>query len=212
MISWGLATAAMVFVHTKWQFYGPRFLIGAMEAGFAPGVLYYLTLWFPAGHRERITSLLFLASAFSGLSGAPASGFVLGHFRWRAWYTGMALAFPAQRSALCTAELAGIAGPEGSHRRCRLAIRYRKAAARRADQAAESRCRRSFSLLAAFRTPGFLMLGFIYFLIQIASYGLNFWTPHLIRAAGTRNPTTIGLLSAIPYVCGAICILIVGHL
>src|ERR1700753_1173266 len=79
MISWGLATAAMVFVHTEWQFYGLRFIIGAMEAGFAPGVLYSLTRWFPASFRGRITSLLFLASAFSGLFGAPLSGLVLGN-------------------------------------------------------------------------------------------------------------------------------------
>src|ERR1700761_903859 len=56
MISWGLATAAMVFVTNEWQFYGLRFLIGAMEAGFAPGVLDYLTLWFPTAYRGRITS------------------------------------------------------------------------------------------------------------------------------------------------------------
>src|SRR6201994_2105770 len=79
MISWGLATAAMVFVATEWQFYGLRFVIGAMEAGFAPGVLYYLTLWFPPSNRGRITSMLFLASAFSGLVGAPVAGLVLGH-------------------------------------------------------------------------------------------------------------------------------------
>ena len=72
MISWGLATSAMVFVQTEWQFYALRFIVGAMEAGFAPGVLYYLTLWFPPSYRGRITSMLFLASAFSGLVGAPA--------------------------------------------------------------------------------------------------------------------------------------------
>src|ERR1700744_3244776 len=79
MISWGLATAAMVLVGNEWQFYTLRFIIGAMEAGFAPGVLYYLTLWFPTAYRGRITSLLFLASAFSGLVGPPLSGLVLGH-------------------------------------------------------------------------------------------------------------------------------------
>ncbi|HEY9345809.1 MAG TPA: MFS transporter, partial [Inquilinus sp.] len=79
MISWGIATAAMVFVHAEWQFYGLRFIIGAMEAGFAPGILYYLTLWFPASHRGRITSMLFLASAFSGIVGAPLSGLILDH-------------------------------------------------------------------------------------------------------------------------------------
>ncbi len=79
MMSWGLATAAMVFVTAEWQFYVLRFLIGAMEAGFAPGVLYYLTLWFPQHFRGRITSMLFLASAFAGLVGAPFSGLVLQH-------------------------------------------------------------------------------------------------------------------------------------
>ena len=69
MVSWGIATALMVFVQTEWQFYVLRFLIGAMEAGFAPGVLFYLTLWFPVAYRGRITSTLFLASAFAGLVG-----------------------------------------------------------------------------------------------------------------------------------------------
>ena len=55
MISWGLATAAMIFVRTEWQFYVLRFLIGVMEAGFAPGILYYLTLWFPKSRRGRMT-------------------------------------------------------------------------------------------------------------------------------------------------------------
>ena len=80
MISWGLATACMVFVKSEWQFYIARFIIGAMEAGFAPGVLYYLSTWFPAKHRGRVSGLLFLALAFSGILGAPLSGFILGHF------------------------------------------------------------------------------------------------------------------------------------
>jgi MFS family permease len=79
MISWGIATALMALVQTEWQFYTLRFIIGAMEAGFAPGVLYYLTLWFPTSYRGRITSMLFVASAFAGLVGAPAAGLVLSH-------------------------------------------------------------------------------------------------------------------------------------
>src|SRR5438128_3132428 len=79
MVSWGIATALMALVQTEWQFYALRFIIGAMEAGFAPGVLYFLTLWFPSAFRGRITSMLFLASAFSGLVGAPMAGLVLAH-------------------------------------------------------------------------------------------------------------------------------------
>src|SRR4051812_49157772 len=77
MVSWGIATALMALVQNEWQFYALRFVIGAMEAGFAPGVLYFLTLWFPVAYRGRITSMLFLASAFAGLLGAPAAGLVL---------------------------------------------------------------------------------------------------------------------------------------
>ncbi|MDR6470861.1 MFS family permease [Paraburkholderia graminis] len=68
------------------------------------------------------------------------------------------------------------------------------------------------SFIGAIKTPGFLTLGLVYFLIQVASYGLNFWAPHLIRVAGTHNPTLIGLLTAVPYVCGAICMVVVGRL
>ncbi len=67
----------MVFITTEWQFYALRFLIGAMEAGFAPGILYYLTLWFPASFRGRVTSFMFVASAFSGIFGAPVAGLIL---------------------------------------------------------------------------------------------------------------------------------------
>jgi MFS family permease len=60
--------------------------------------------------------------------------------------------------------------------------------------------------------PGVLLLGIIYFLIQVASYGLNFWAPDLIRTAGGGSTTAIGFLTAVPYICGAICMLIVGRL
>jgi MFS family permease len=62
------------------------------------------------------------------------------------------------------------------------------------------------------KLPGFLMLGLIYFLIQVASYGLNFWAPQLIRSAGTESPVIIGLLTAVPYICGAISMVVVGRL
>src|SRR3569832_1470439 len=60
--------------------------------------------------------------------------------------------------------------------------------------------------------PGVLLLGFIYFLIQVASYGLNFWAPDIIRTAGGGSSTSIGFLTAVPYVCGAVCMLIIGRL
>jgi len=212
MISWGLATAAMVFVSNEWQFYGLRFLIGAMEAGFAPGVLYYLTLWFPPSYRGRITSMLFLASAFSGLVGAPAAGLVIGHmngvlgmpgWHWLFLLGGLpcvVLGFLVLKLLKDRIDEAGWLSPkEKSFLTAQIAQQSRHPET-------------GHSLLGAIRTPGFLTLGLVYFLIQVGSYGLNFWAPHLIRVAGTHNPTVIGLLTAVPYVCGAICMVVVGRL
>lgn len=211
MISWGLATAAMVFVTTEWQFYALRFVIGAMEAGFAPGVLYYLTLWFPRHYRGRITSLLFLASAFAGLVGAPVSGLVLGHLdgalQMRGWHWLFLLggvpcvALGLLVLTLLKDRIEDAGWLDASEKRLLLS---------RIDppQAGHGQG----SLLQAIRIPGFLTLGLIYFLIQIASYGLNFWAPQLIRSAGTENPTVIGLLTAVPYICGAIAMIVCGRL
>jgi MFS family permease len=211
MVSWGIATALMALVQNEWQFYVLRFLIGAMEAGFAPGVLYFLTLWFPTAYRGRITSMLFLASAFSGLVGAPAAGLVLAHmdgvlgmsgWHWLFLVGGLpcvglgAIVFVVLKDRV---EDASWLAPE---ERALLAARI----------AEQSRQIGSHSLLGALKTPGFFTLGLVYFLIQVSSYGLNFWAPHMIRSAGTTNPTVIGLLTAVPYLCGAITMVIVGRL
>ncbi|WP_186211518.1 MFS transporter [Burkholderia gladioli] len=212
MISWGIATAAMVFVHTEWQFYGLRFVIGAMEAGFAPGVLYYLTLWFPSSHRGRITSLLFLASAFSGLVGAPAAGLVLGHLNGALGMPGWHWLF-LLGGVPCV--LLGVLVMVQLKDRIEDAswLSGNEKAWLAGQIAQQSRHQQGgHSLLGALRTPGFLMLGLVYFLIQIASYGLNFWAPHLIRTAGTQNPTLIGLLTSVPYIAGAIAMVTVGRL
>ncbi|CAI8823783.1 MULTISPECIES: MFS transporter [unclassified Pseudomonas] len=211
MMSWGVATALMVFVTAEWQFYVLRFLIGAMEAGFAPGVLYYLTLWFPQTYRGRITSTLFLASAFAGLLGAPISGLVLEHMdgllQMRGWHWLFLLGgVPCVGLGLVVllvlkdriADAHWLSEPEKIYLSARIAQH-------------ESN-KHGGSLLAAIKMPGFLMLGLIYFLIQVASYGLNFWAPQLIRSTGVESPVTIGLLTAVPYVCGAISMVVIGRL
>ena len=211
MISWGLATSAMVFVSSEWQFYGLRFLIGAMEAGFAPGVLYYLTLWFPASFRGRVTSMLFLASAFAGLLGAPTSGLILAHMEgvmgMRSWHWLFMLGgLPCIVLGLVVLSQLKDRIEDAGWLDAAEKKLLRGAVAAGAPQNG------GHSLLGAIKTPGFLMLGLVYFLIQVASYGLNFWAPHLIRSAGTSNPTVIGLLTAVPYICGAISMVVVGRL
>lgn len=212
MISWGIATSLMVLVGNEWQFYGLRFIIGAMEAGFAPGVLYYLTLWFPANHRGRITSMLFLASAFSGLVGAPLSGLVLGHmdgvlgirgWHWLFLLGGLPCIVLGVLVLKTLKDRIDDAGWLSTNEKALLTSRLSRHTPHTGA---------GHSLMGAIRTPGFLTLGLVYFLIQVASYGLNFWAPQLIRSAGTHNPTVIGLLTAVPYIFGAISMVVVGRL
>ncbi len=77
MVTWGLVSAAMLFVTTPLSFYVMRFLLGAAEAGFFPGIILYLTYWYPAAQRGRITALFMAAVPLSGVIGGPLSGFIL---------------------------------------------------------------------------------------------------------------------------------------
>jgi MFS family permease len=211
MISWGLATTAMVLVRTEWQFYGLRFLIGIMEAGFAPGILYYLTLWFPKARRGRMTSVFFLATAFSGIIGAPISGLILNYMNnvhglagWQWLFIAGGLPCIALGFVVLFRFDDGIeqAGWLSQDERRLISVQLE----RQKEEIGEHSAWRSLLM------PGVLLLGFIYFLIQIASYGLNFWAPDIIRTAGGGSSATIGFLTAVPYICGAISMLVVGRL
>lgn len=211
MISWGLATAAMVFVHTEWQFYVLRFVIGAMEAGFAPGILYYLTLWFPKAYRGRITSIFFLATAFSGIIGAPVAGLILSHLHDVYGLTGWQWLFIVGGLPCVALGLVVLARFDDSIDQAKwLSPDERKIIAVQLDRQNTEIGDRSIG--RALLMPGVLVLGLIYFLIQVASYGLNFWGPDLIKTASGGSPELIGFLTAVPYVCGAISMLVIGYL
>ena len=210
MISWGLATAAMIFVRSEWEFYGLRFLIGAMEAGFAPGILFYLTLWFPKSHRGRMTSVFFLATAFSGYRRADF-GLILNYMNNVHGLAGWQWLFLAGGLPCVALGLVVLFRFDDSIENAKwLSSQERRLISvqldRQNDEIGERSAWRSLLM------PGVLLLGLIYFLIQVASYGLNFWAPDLIRTAGAGNTTIIGFLTAVPYICGAICMLVVGRL
>ena len=78
MLTWGLLAAAMMFVRTPWQFYSVRLLLGMAEAGFFPGVIYYLTLWFPANMRARAVSRFYIALPLSSVLMGAVAGWLMG--------------------------------------------------------------------------------------------------------------------------------------
>lgn len=201
MVSWGLVAAATAFVWSEGSFVVLRLLLGAAEAGFAPGVILYLTYWIPAPQRARILAGFLLAVPVSSAAGAPISGLILsamdgvcGFSGWRWLYFVEAL----------PSIILGVASffylPDGPAQAHWLSAKERETL--RAALASEERGG-SENHWRALLDPRILILGVTYFGVVVALYGLSFWLPQIINGFGYGLAAT-SLLAAIPYIFGAI--------
>jgi MFS transporter, ACS family, tartrate transporter len=208
MISWGLVSSAMMFVESARGFFALRFLLGMAEAGFFPGIIFYLTRWFPVAERARTIALFMTASLVAGVVGGPLSGALLtlngaaglAGWQWLFLLEGLpaiALGFivlgwldeaPADAAWLSAEERLALVSSLESDRVPRLEA-----------AAATLRARRTWTLAV------------VYFAIPVALYGVAFWLPQLLKAASGAGDFTVGLLSAIPYATGAIGMVFAGR-
>jgi ACS family tartrate transporter-like MFS transporter len=209
MMVWGVISSAMIFVSGPRSFYTLRFLLGAAEAGFFPGVIFYLKNWFPARARARTVARFMTAAPLSGVVGGPISGALLGlHLSgglagWQWMFLmegipavllgGVALVYLVD----CPEEAVWLSGDE---RDWLLGTLQRE----REEMVLESR---TFSALAM---PRIWMLALIYFGLNTVSYGVSLWLPKLIKSLSGVSNLTVGLLSAIPYVAAALAMVAVG--
>jgi ACS family phthalate transporter-like MFS transporter len=205
MCLWGLISMAMAFVSSPLQFYLARILLGAAEAGFFPGVILYLTLWFPNRMRGRVMSYFVLAIAASGIVGGPVSGVIMQHlggvlgfanWQWLFLIEGM---LPVAMGILAffvlddrPREASWLSGREKDLLIANLSVEGRPEG-RSGVQA----------FLSALRKPTLWIATFGYFSVTWAGMVLNFWAPTIIQRAGVTNVLHIGLLSAVPYAIGA---------
>ncbi|ATO33840.1 Nitrate/nitrite transporter [Dickeya dianthicola RNS04.9] len=211
MISWGLLSAGTMFIATPVQFYVLRFLLGAAEAGFLPGVLYYLTHWFPSWRRGRIISLFMIGLPLSSVVGGPLSGWIMSHFdsahglhgwQWMFLLEGL----PSVLLGVLTLWLL----PDGVDQ-ARWLSEADKAQVR-ADLAIDAR--EAPYLKHRFR-DGVLnlkvwMLGGIDFSILLCAYAIGFWLPTFIKKAGVVDIGQIGLLTAVPSVAALAGMVLLG--
>jgi ACS family tartrate transporter-like MFS transporter len=196
MISWGLVSIATVLVGGAWSFYVMRFLLGLAEAGFFPGVAFYLAAWFPAQYRARILAGFLVAVPFSTVVGAPLSGLLLaldGTFGLAGWkWLLMVEGLPAIMLGVVVAYL----------------LADRPATAPWLDPeeravltdmlAAEPRERVREGMLDALKDPRVIICALVQFGFTIGSYGILFWLPQIIKASGVSN-LAVSLLTAVPY-------------
>lgn len=204
MITWGVIGAGMAFVTTPMQFYVLRFLLGVAEAGFIPGVLYFLSCWFPSERRGKMIALLLAAVPLSSVIGGPLSGWILSSFAdvggLRAWQW-LFLLETIPSVVLGYAVIRMLSDkPSGTRW-----LSAEEAAIVADDIAKEASRNQSHSSMAsAFRSGIVWQLTAAYFCIVSAVYVLIFWLPTLIKQHGVTDPVHIGLLTAIPYLAAII--------
>ena len=211
MFSWGLLSGATAFVGGPASFYVVRLLLGAAEAGFFPGIIYFLTLWFPAAYRARIIGYFMAAVPLSSVIGAPLSGLLLG-LDGLLGLTGWQWLFILEAvPALVLSVVVFFHLTDRPADAAWLNEDERSWLVRRLEQEQEQRMsRHDYSLLQALRNPKVLALSAVYFGVVSTNYGLTFFLPQIVQGFGMSN-VKIGLVSALPYVVGTIGIVVWGR-
>ena len=215
MILWGLISAASMFIDSVGSFYTVRFLLGIAEAGFFPGIIWYLTQWYTRTHRAQIVALFMTAIALSGVIGGPISGWILnemdGVYGWRGWQWLFLLeGLPAVVVGAAVLRFLD----DGPHSAAWLtaaerAVVQRQLAAEEAQKQAEGNV--AHGVADAFRSGRVWACCAIYFGAVMGNYGVTFWLPQIISETITRDPLQIGLVSMIPWGVGAITMVLVGR-
>jgi ACS family tartrate transporter-like MFS transporter len=211
MITWGLVSAGMALAVGPASFIGLRFLLGVAEAGFFPGVILYLTYWFPAEQRARIIGIFMVAIPVSGFIGSPISGTLLGLDGWlglRGWQWVFILeAAPAVLLGfVCLAWLTD--GP--AHARWLRPDQRDWLAAKLAEEKTQAKRVAHGSAWRVVRNPTVLALAIIYAGGATASSGLGLWQPQFIKSFGLTN-AEVGWVNALPYVFSAVAMIWWGH-
>lgn len=202
-ILWGLTSIAMAFVKTPMQFYTLRFLLGVFEAGFFPGVVLYITFWFPAQRRARINGLFMTSFAVAGIIGGPLAGLIMSSMSDVGHLTSWQWLFVVEGIPSVLAGFAVLAYlPERPINAKWLTERQRQLVT--ADVAADAAAPgKHASLRDSFNAKVWLCAA-IYFCIVSGNATIAFWSPSIIKELGVQSTLMIGLVSAIPFVLGTI--------
>ncbi|HYE86816.1 MAG TPA: MFS transporter [Vicinamibacterales bacterium] len=200
MFTWGIFATAMMFVNSAATFYTLRFLLGVAEAGFFPGIILYLTHWFPARERGRAVGLFMTATAMAGVIGAPVSSALLQlHGAWglQGWQW---LFLIEGIPAILLAPFVLAYMTERPKEAKWLTPQERDWLAREMAAEDAQTAHAHVTLRAALTSPRLWIVSLPYFCIVIAFYGVSFWLPQIVQGSSGFSSAMVVLLSAIPYV------------
>jgi D-galactonate transporter len=210
MVSWGFVSAATLLVTTPLQFYTVRFLLGLAEAGFFPGIILYLTYWYPSHRRAKMVATFMLAIPLSGILGGPLSGFIMQFLAGRAAWPGWKWLFVLEALPAIAMGIATLFYLDSGIRRARWLTEEEKQLLEQ-NIAREQRGKTEHrSLLAVFLDGRVWLMCWIFFSCAMGQYALTFWMPTLIKTAGIKSVLNVGLVTAVPYLATAVTMVLLG--
>ncbi len=203
MITWGILSACMMFVSSPTSFYVVRFLLGLAEAGFFPGVVLYLTYWYPAHRRARVTAMFMTGIAISGVIGGPLSGWILNSLSGVNGWAGWQWVFIIEGLPTVLIGIAAlfILDDQIDHAKW---LDSREKALLARNIAADNHGKVEEKISTVLFSGRVWLMSAIYFSFVMGLYGIGFFLPTIIKATGVASPLTIGFLTAIPYAFAAV--------
>jgi len=211
MITWGILSGCFAFVQTEWQFYALRFLLGVAEAGLAPGLLLYLTYWFPSYRRARMTVLWFIAIPISGMIGGPLSGLIMDRMSGVHGWFGWQWMFVIEAIPTVLVGLLVLAVLKDSVQDANWLTQDEKNLVKQ-ELAQDNQHKEGHASVKEFIADKRLwLLAGIYFCVVMGQYAITFWLPTLIRNSGISDNWHIGLLTSLPYMCAIVVMILAGR-
>ncbi|MFT4067005.1 MFS transporter [Paraburkholderia sp.] len=213
IFTWGLVSISQAAINSPYQLYSARFLLGVAEAGFLPGVMYYLTYWFPAEYRAKAIGQVYSANTLSIVIGAPLSGIVmsmthqvagLSGWRWMFIVEGVPAVVLGVVTFFYLTNRPADAGWLSDAERNWLVTRMKQ------DHDSAGKLGTS-SFRVAMTRPIVWLLGLLYFSIGIGFFGVSVWLPQVIKQMSSLSLVQIGFVNAIPFLLGTIAMLMNGR-
>ena len=210
IISWGIIATLMGFIQNSTHFYVARFLLGAAEAGFFPGVIVYLSHWFRYQDRAKAVAMFMAAIPVSNIFGGPLSGWILGvnWFGLAGWrWVFIIEGFPAVILGIITIFYLTDRPKDAKW----LAEDERAWISAELEREKEfKKSKRTFSIWEAFRHRNVLLLAAGYFCAVTSAYGFNFWLPTILKGLSDYSNLQVSVISALPYCAGLLAMLVIG--
>lgn len=202
VLFWGLISMAMAAIQDKWSFYALRFLLGMGEAGFFPGVILYLTYWFPSQLRAKTTALFMTALAISGVIGGPVSGWIMENLDGWLDLHGWQWLFVLEGAPAVLLGLVSLRVLDDGPRTARWLTGAERSQLLRdlaADQSLQAAGGTHQHFSRSLKNPRLWLLAIVYLLLATGIYGVSFWLPQIVHDLELGGIFLTGLISAIPY-------------